>query len=155
MDIRPNPLLDENGMCSDPQVLAEKMKSKLEIVEEDCAGFAYSQPTDLRLDREEESVIKERQAAPRLMSFSQPTINHAIDDLESPTEYRANQVSVSVLLRIFDSYYFPRIPNLPNEDCLLIFSLLLKSLDSLLLSLQMLSFKSYQRLFMTFWSHVK
>ena len=34
----PNPLLDENGMCSDPQVLAEKMKSKLEIVEDDSAG---------------------------------------------------------------------------------------------------------------------
>lgn len=31
----PNPLLGMDGMCSDPQVLAEKMKSKLEIVEDD------------------------------------------------------------------------------------------------------------------------
>lgn len=38
----PNPLLDENGMCSDPQVLAEKMKSKLEIVEDDSAGYVLS-----------------------------------------------------------------------------------------------------------------
>ncbi len=90
INIRENSLLDRNGLCSDPTALAEKMKSKLsEIVEsEDIDAFAYSQPTDLRLDRDSGELMDESMGhsrggydGGRIISFSQPTSHFAEKDL--------------------------------------------------------------------------
>jgi hypothetical protein len=94
----PNRYLDVNGMCSDPEALAEKMKSKLEIVEEpDTEAFAYSQPNDMRFDRESAEMMDEYRPTSRIMSFSQPVHNFA-EETNSPQDREMESVSLLHLI---------------------------------------------------------
>jgi serine/threonine-protein kinase Chk1 len=67
----PNLFLDTNGMCKDPSALAERLKSKLETFKDSASqSMAYSQPTDLRLERSPE--VDKFKTSPQYFSFSQP-----------------------------------------------------------------------------------
>lgn len=90
-----NPLLDPDGMCSDPIALAERMKSKLlDIVDEPDEAIAYSQPAELRMIDSGESVGDVMES--RITSFSQP-MSRFIEDSGS-NDFNLPMESVSELV---------------------------------------------------------
>lgn len=86
-------MMDRNGLCSDPAALAEKMKSKLLISPAlDEEAFAYSQPTDLRVDMESEDVYHLQD---KIMSFSQPN-TYLGGDSQSPEKMKFDKVHQNI-----------------------------------------------------------
>jgi hypothetical protein len=135
-------MLDSNGLCSDSAALAEKVKSKLVISPAlDKEAFAYSQPTDLRVDMETEEHYHPHD---RIMSFSQPAA-YLGGESQSPEKLKFDIV--------YNLAKF-RIPK-GNEERLRIYFHLRVLRDSFHHLLVKKSLKGYLLLFKTFWYHAR